>query len=136
MTGKKNQEGTRPPEVIFRNRLQAFVGSTSPATKAREIGIRYGLLHRWLTEGIKWPNHHSLASVQKLAKEMGLQDWRDLWREENSAEFERQAIRRKVDALLQDEASRQTLARAVEVIWKDREKRLAAGKGSSEQSDG
>ena len=70
------------PEIIFRKKLTAFAGSTPPATKAREIGIRYGLLHRWLTDGIKRPNHHSLADVRKLATAMGLDDWRDLWRDE------------------------------------------------------
>jgi hypothetical protein len=132
MSGKKNQ-GARSPEVIFRSKLQAFISGASPATKAREVGIKYKRFHRWLTDGIKRPNHHSLADVEKLARAMGLEDWHDLWRDGGTAELERQAVRRKVDALLQDETSRQTLAKAVEAVWQEREKRLARSKGSSEQ---
>ena len=126
------KDGDLLPEVIFRNKLRAFLGNTPPAVKAREIGIRYGLLHRWVTDGIKWPNHKSLADVEKLAKEMGLDDWRDLWRDVDSTEEQCEAIRRKVDDLLQDEPSRQWLAKAVKVIWDKREKRLAGGEGSPE----
>jgi hypothetical protein len=134
MTGKKGGEehGALAPEIIFRNKLKAFVGSTPPASKAREIGIEYRRFHRWLTDGIKRPNHHSLADVKKLADAMGLKDWRDLWPEEDSVELECRKIREKVDDLLQDEPSRQMLARAVEHIWENRKVRLANGEGPSE----
>lgn len=134
MAGEKSdgKHGGLPLEVVFRNKLRAFVGGTPPLTKARELGIRYRRFHRWLTEGIKWPNHRSMADVQKLAKAMGLEDWRDLWRDKDSTEAQCEAIRRKVEELLRDEACRRLLANAVEYIQK---KQLRGGEGRADQDE-
>ena len=78
MTEKKRGEehGAMAPEIVFKSRLRALRRQYPlPPSKAREVGIKYHRFHRWLTEGIKCPNHHSLADVQKLAKLMGLEDW-------------------------------------------------------------
>ena len=74
--------------------------------------------------------------MNRPSKELSPNDAKVVSTSSFSAELERQAMLQKVAALLQDEASRPMLARAVEIIWQEREKRLAGGNGSSEQSHG
>ena len=114
-----------PSEVVFRDRLRAFVGTVPAGSMAKRLNIKYRRFHRWLNDGIKWPNHHSFEDVRRLAEAMGLEDWRDLWRDTSADEEECRALRQKVDVLLEDRSCRGMLKKAIEYISKERE-RLAS----------
>lgn len=125
-----------PRQIVFRDRLRAFIGNEPVGSVAHRLRIEYRRFHRWFQEGIERPTHRSLPAVKRLAKAMGLDDWHDLWEKGSAPTAERHsATRRQVDDLLKDERFEKLVVQAVEYIWQQREQ-FRSGKAPLESGIG
>ena len=86
---------------IFRQNLTRYCNRHSPGWVSRELGIDYRVLWRWLQVGIKRPTKDTLLAVEKLARNLGVAQWQDLWRiETDEPPNEDDKLHKKLDDLL------------------------------------
>ncbi|MEN6449380.1 MAG: hypothetical protein ABFC96_02725 [Thermoguttaceae bacterium] len=107
-------------QVIFRKKLQAYVGTDPVGVVADRLGIRYPRFHRWLTVGIERPHRKSFDDLKRLAGAMGLNDWNELWEADPS-----EAIRSKIEMLLQDRQLALVVGKMIDYIWLRRQQILS-----------